>query len=564
MRRVIAIAVAFYLLLVLFNGFVLVELFLRRVGIPILFAVAASLACVGTGFLARRLRSDIALNFIVGYPIFGAICFLIALLKISSWTMVPIVGVLGGIGALSVAAGFSPLGGLKAAPTLVLALIGISALIEAQAPPSTLDELAYHLAVPWAWVKEGLAIDLPLVSHSYFPLGVESADIPFLVSLGTSGGVASHFLHLFAAIAVVALLLRTTKDCPIMTVAIVATPALALTAGWSLVDWIVLGVSLAFVNALEEDDAATAAAALAAGMLTKYTFIPIAIIAILVTRKFRGLLPGVAIGSLFFIRNLILTGNPLAPFFGALAPHVAHYRAGAFLSDYVFDGRFIDESLGASVFIACTLTTGLLPWILLAAGALLFFLAPSARLLVPFFAIPAARALPPTRPMRVLLAIAVATQLFLVAFFTDRTQAFALMSGRLDEKQYLAQARPSTMTIATLDAALPPSSCTLLIGLGETFWFQHRVRGGGNFDGPRISAYLDAGTPDALYARLRRDGITHVAVVATPPPTSVETKVEERETILSTGAGRTLAQMLDRHTLSVTQRGNATLFALRP
>ncbi|PYQ52335.1 MAG: hypothetical protein DMF59_04940 [Acidobacteria bacterium] len=563
MRRVIAIVIAVYLLLVLFNGFVLVELFVQRVGIPVLFAVAASLACIGSGFLARRLRSEVALNFIVGYPIFGAICFLIALLKISTWTMVPVVGVLGGIGLYSALGTRHSALSIKPLASIALALIGISALIEAQAPPSTLDELAYHLAVPWTWVKEGRAIDLPLVSHSYFPLGVESADIPFLAILGTGGGVASHFLHLFAAIAVVVLLLRNTKDCPIMTVAIVATPALALTAGWSLVDWIVLGVSLVLVNALEQDDAATVTAAVAAGMLTKYTFIPIAIIAILVTRKFRGLIPGVAIGSIFFIRNLILTGNPIAPFFTELAPHVAHYRAGAFLSDYVFDGRFIDESLGASLFIACTMTAGLLPWILIAAGALLFLLAPSARLLVPFFAIPAARALPPTRPIRVLLAVAVVMQLFLVAFFTDRTQAFALLSGRLDEKQYLAEMRPSTATIASLDAALPPDSRTFLIGMNETFWFQHRVRGGGNFDGPRISAYLEAGNSDALYARLRRDGITHVAVFAIPPPTAVETKVEERETILSTGAGRTLSQMLDRYTLSVTQRGAATLFTLK-
>jgi hypothetical protein len=565
MRRIAAIVIAVYLLLVFFSRFVLVELFLTRIGIPLLFAIAAGLACIGAGYLARRMRSDIALNFVVGYPIFGTICFLVALLKISSWTMVPIVGLLGGVGAISVAPALLPLRpGPRAGATLALALLSIAAVIEAQAPPSTLDELAYHLAIPWTWVKEGRAIDLPLVSHSYFPLGVESGDIPFLVSLGTTdGGIASHFLHLFAAIAVVLLLLRNTKECPILTAAVVATPALALTAGWSLVDWVLLGVSLALVNALETDDAVTVAAALGAGILTKYTFLPIALIAIVVTRKFRGVLPGIAIGSIFFIRNLILTGNPIAPFLGALAPHVAHYRAGSFLSDYIFDGRFIDESLGASLLMACTLTAGLLPWILLGAGLLLFFLAPSARLLVPFFAIPAARALPPTRPMRVLIAIAVAMQLFLVAFFVDRTQAFGLLSGRLSDEKYIAEVRPSTATIAALDAAVPPNSVTLVIGLSETYWFQHRVRGGGNFDGPRVSAYLDAGSSDALYARLRRDGITHVAIVATPPPTEVASKVEERDTQLSPGAQRTLSQTLDRYARSVTQRGTATLFALR-
>jgi len=154
-------------------------------------------------------------------------------------------------------------------------------------------------------------------------------------------------------------------------------------------------------------------------------------------------------------------------------------------------------------------------------------------------------------------------QLFLMAFFVDRTQAFALLSGRLDDEKYLAEVRPSTTTIAAVDSVLPPNSRTLVIGLSEMYWFQHRVRGGGNFDGPRVSAYLDVGSVDALYARLRHDGITHVAVIAPASITQVATKIEERETALSPGAQRTLSLMLDRYAGGVTQRGNATLFALR-
>ena len=54
MRRIIAIVAGLYFLLVFFQGFVLVDLFLRRVGIPALFAIAAALACIGAGFLVRR------------------------------------------------------------------------------------------------------------------------------------------------------------------------------------------------------------------------------------------------------------------------------------------------------------------------------------------------------------------------------------------------------------------------------------------------------------------------------------------------------------------------------
>ena len=165
--------------------------------------------------------------------------------------------------------------------------------------------------------------------------------------------------------------------------------------------------------------------------------------------------------------------------------------------------------------------------------------------------------------MRVVLAIAIATQLFLIGFFTDRSETFALLAGNVSDEEYLIRARPSTVTIAALDAALPPDSKTLVIGLSETFWFRHRVRGGGNFDGPRVSRYLEAGSADALFARLKHDGITHVAVIAAPPPTAVGKKLEERETSLSLAAQGTLAQMLDRYASSVTARQNATLFALR-
>src|SRR5437762_373042 len=133
MRRIIAIVAGIYFLLVLFNGFVLVELFLRRVGISILFAIAAALACIGTGFLIRKLQSNIPLNFIVGYPIFGTICFLIGLLKISPWTMVPMVGMLGGLGAISFLQRTEENYSWKPFATVALVFIGVAALIAAQA-----------------------------------------------------------------------------------------------------------------------------------------------------------------------------------------------------------------------------------------------------------------------------------------------------------------------------------------------------------------------------------------------------------------------------------------------
>jgi hypothetical protein len=577
-RRIAAIAVAVYLLLVLYDRFVLVELLARRVGLPLFLAIVEVAALIGTGFAARALfrkqwvpaEIDFARELLVGYPIFGAVCFLVGTLNVSSWTMgaLLVIGAVGGAYAIVRRLEMRPLQktAIEPIPLIVIAVVIGCGALAAQAPPSSLDELAYHLAVPWSWVKDHRAIDLPLLSHSYFPLGLESADLPLLAILGQSGGIASHFVHLAAAIAAIALLLRLARGNALAAAAVVATPALALTAGWSLVDFPLLGICAALV--LDEDEPGPA---FAAGLLTKYTFIPFALIVLIARHVGRasarrdGLKPvlhGVVLGSIFFVRNLILTGNPAAPFFSAGAPHVAGYRR-PFLSDYVFSGTFVDESLGASLLAACALSAGTLMWLLTGAGVLLFFLAPSARVLLPYFAIPAARSQAPGRTMRVLLLVAITVQLLLVVWFVDRTKVLTLISADASDEEFLTKARPSYATIAALDAALPNSSRTLVVGLGETFWFKRSVRGGGNFDGPRMSRYLTAPTPEALYNRLRGDGISHVAVFAPAAPTKDEKKLEERETVLQPEAQRALALMLDRFAQSVEARGNSALFTLK-
>jgi hypothetical protein len=549
--RIVVLAVAALLALTFLNRFVLVELFAQRIGASLIAAIVEGLAILGAGFLARRLRGDTALNFVIGYPILGAVCFLIGLLKINAWTMVPLVIVFAAIGVYSLwRTGAFACPDRRVRLSSIAIVVLVLGFIAAQAPPSTLDELAYHLAIPHTWVTEGRAVDLPLISHSYFPLGIESADLPLLTTLGAlGGGIASHLLHLIAAVATTILIHRRTRDA-LLTAAIVTTPALALTAGWSLVDWPLLGICIAL---LDDDEIP---AALAAGLLTKYTFIPIAIIVLLVKHRFRGIVPAIAAGSLFYIRNLILAHNPIAPFLGVDSPHVSAFRELT-LGSYIFDGRFIDESLGASLLISLMSAGGLLALALIAAGIALWMLAPSARLLVPYFATAATHAKIGSRVMRVIVAIAIAAQLFLAVFFIDRSNVFSLLSGNASDAQYLMKARPSFGDIVFIDSSLPPNARVLVVGLNETYWFAHRVRGGGNFDGPRISRYLEAPAPEGLREKLARDGITHVAIVNAPQ------KREERQTLLTPAAQQSLAQLLDRYAANVIAKGDVTLFALR-
>jgi hypothetical protein len=434
--------------------------------------------------------------------------------------------------------------------------------VVAQAPASSLDELAYHLAVPHTWALEGRAIELPLLSHSYFPLGIESADLPLLSVLGsTSGGTASHFLHLFAAIAVTLVVARRTGSW-LATAAIITTPALAITAGWSLVDWPLIGLFAVLWIALESDDRRTASAATAAGLLVKYTFLPFAIMAWVLRRKVPSWI--VLVGLVFFARNLILTGNPIAPFLAGDEPHVVGYRVAA-LADYVFDGDFIDESIGASLLVLAPFATGLLPLATLAAGVVLFLLAPSSRILLPFFVGPALSGAPALRK-RVVAALtvtAVVMQTFLVIWFTARGGSFSLLAATATEEEFLRKQRSSFASVEWLNQVVPARSRMLVVGLNETYWFARPVRGGGNFDGARVSRYLDLPNTAALRERLRRDGITHVAVITVPVTTKDAIKREERQTSLSPAAQKMLAEMLDRYASNVVSRGNATLFTLQ-
>jgi hypothetical protein len=537
-RTVLAILLALFAVLTLLDRFVLVEMLLRRTSIPLVLAALLALAMAGAGALFRRAKQiDLPLDLLIGYPIFGTLCFLVASLKISTWTLLPLM-VLGAIAAIfyflrryaSTADRRLPTADSSPAPhwsAIAVAAVLVAAFVAAQAPPSSLDELTYHLAVPHTWVLEGRAFELPLNSQSYFPLGIESADLISLLLLGPSdGGVASHFLHLLAAIATTLLVARRTRSW-LATAAIVTTPALAITAGWSLVDWPLTGLFVALFVALEDGELETASAATAAGLLTKYTFAPFALVAWIIYWIRNRRLPRwqVLAGVVFFARNLIFTGNPFAPFFSTDAPHVVGYRALA-LADYIFEGSFIDEAIGASLVILPVFATGGLALAALALAIALFFLAPSSRILVPFLVVPAVSAAPELRRRVVaaFIAVAVVVQTFLVLWFAARSNAFSLLAGTTEE-DYVRKQRPAYAGVEWLNLQLPPDSRTLLVGHGETYWFTRRVRGAGNFDGPRVSRYLDVATPEALRERLRADGITHVAVVAAPIPTTDEQKV---------------------------------------
>lgn len=558
-RIVLSALIGLFALLTIADRFALLELLVLRGGVPLLFAIAQAIAIIGLGCIARGSReADPALDYLIGLPLFGALLFLIGLLKVSTWTIAPVMLLLAIAGVVLILAGWRV--GERMAVTSSVSLIAVlivltCAAVTALAPPTSIDEVANTLAVPRTWALEGRAVELPLLAHSYFPLGIESADLaPIAILDAVRGGVASHLLHLFAAIAAASLIYRRTESW-LLTAAIVTTPALAIIGGWSLGDWPLVGLFVATFVALERNDAGndirTASAATAAGLLTSYVFVPFALAAWILRRRRPHWIA--LVGLLFFVRNLILTWNPVAPFFTEGAPALMGVRTLA-LADYVFHPDFIPESLGVALLALPFFATGAIAIAAALIGLALFFLAPSARVLVPFLVIPSLTAKNALQKKMVAIpvAIAIAAQTLLVAWFTARGGAFSLLTASTSIDAYLRKQRPAYASIAWLNETIPAGSRTLVVGIDELYWFAKPVRGGAASDAPRITRYLDVPAPEALRERLRRDGITHVAVVTSDTPID-----------LDAGGQKMLAQTLDRYAATVTTRGHATLFTLR-
>src|SRR3982751_1127999 len=186
-RRIGAYAVAGVLLILLIQRFLLVELFVRRCGLPIVAACVVAVAMIGCGSLLGRTH-DPATALLVGYPIFGTFCFLIGLLRVNRVTMAVVTIALILLNAARPRTLRAPAESGSRHIHVALVILALLACVSAQAPAIQLDEVAYHLSVPWEWVKEGRAVALPLISHSYFPLGTESADVPLLAFLGPMQG----------------------------------------------------------------------------------------------------------------------------------------------------------------------------------------------------------------------------------------------------------------------------------------------------------------------------------------------------------------------------------------
>lgn len=590
-----------------------------RILLPTIVALLLVVASIGAGTLAfvlfRRLlgdetdeqRGDPSTSLIVGYPLFGGVQFLIGAISTAlPMLLFPVVVFfVMGARALKVRGRIGTLEGSVNVGTVVLALLLLTAVTLALVPAVSLDEVSYHLAIPRIWIAEGSAAALPLMSHSWFPLGTEAADLPAIGLLGTRGAIASHLLHLFVGIAGGIVLVRSlprTRSSLLGAAAVISTPAIILGAGWSGTDVPLVAVTLVLFLALDRyltgsGGGGWVAPSIAAGLLIKYTFLPIVILLVGVALVFAASrrrmlivasIAGAVIGSLFFIRNLLLTGNPVEPFLSTTGEEIARFRwSGSWaetLSSYMFDPRLIDDSLGfvlpALALAAVAVFRLVEPWrraatlAMLIMTAVLTLIGPSGRILLPFLVIPAWVALAALSRKEngmgeflapLVLIVATLIQLTVVWLHIDRLDPLQVVNATVEDRDWVALHRRSMPLIGQGNSLLSSSSGkTLVLGVNELFWFEGRVTGGANFDSARISEHLSA-DPETLASRWRAQGIQQVLLY--PGHIRVGSVGEasgdrQRTLSLTPQAASALGEALRRHGVPAGETADAVLYRL--
>jgi hypothetical protein len=613
--------------------------FVGRYGWPLAAAVVVLLAALASGHLgligARRAFArwadlddlpappDPVMALLVGAPLLGSVLGLLAWPGVQARAaVVAATAVLAVAGAALLWRGRPSVGTLPRAGALLLLAPPVAiAVLLALAPVASPDELIYKLAVPKEWLLRGGMVELPLNSHSYFATALSAVA---MAALALSGGVAAKLAHVGLYLAALAALHRLGERLApgagaAVAVAFSWTPALAAIAGWAWSEWALVGLVavaceawLALRDAPAAAPAARLALALGGAAAVKATALPVILglaAAAFLAREClpprrRGALVALlaagiaAAGGVFYLRNLVWTGSPLAPLGLPDAPKVEHFRSAGELSPLaellrgydVFNGEMADDSLGVLLPLAVVLAPlaarrrGAGRDLVVAGGVALGVLlvpAPMSRLLAPALVplVAAAAALvgvwatqgPPRRAaLAAVAAVALAAQAQLAFWVVAEFDLSDVALGREETAAYIARHQPYARAFAWMGERLPAGATVLCIGESRTYDLPRRAIATGNLDGPRMARWL-AQAPDAaaLARQAAAAGATHVLlhrpfVVVTATPLAALSPLQ-RELVLELppATWRRVQAMLVTHATPVYRDEGYEVYELR-
>ena len=220
---------------------------------------------------------------------------------------------------------------------LVASLLFLIPLVGVLTPSTSLDwdSIAYHLAVPKLWIQQGHAGSISYIHHSNFPGVVDSwFTVGELIGGQTAAKTFTWWFTIYGAIAIYGFIKDrfNVTSAWLCTIAFASIPMVMWESGTAYVDvanGLYAGFGFVFaaqyVDKREKSDLILAAILLSFAAGSKYTglqaiFIASLVVLLLINKsdklgavKMGGLAAGLA--SFWYIKNWILVGNPVYPFF---------------------------------------------------------------------------------------------------------------------------------------------------------------------------------------------------------------------------------------------------------
>ncbi len=457
---------------------------------------------------------------------------------------------------------------------LVPLIAGLVTLTGTLAPPEFYDSLIYHLAVPDRYIRSHAMVPLEGNYYSHFPANM---GMLYAIGLLLRGGELAQSIHWLCGVAAVLTLFVMARRCTDRMTALVACILLSLTPGVMLIATYAisdLGVTLfgtlCFAAVLHLWDGADRRWLVAAGLFaglaagTKYTAAIVvcapAAVAIALRpdigrrqgHRRRALLDtAVFIGAVVVLlapwmgRNLVFTGNPLAPYFDSVgSPSLAEEMqrrlpdqggAWALLGHFLLAPWSVTmKRLGAGGYLGPAFLM-LIP--------LVFFMRRLPRAVLPLslmagigfvgwaLTVQVTRYLMPVLPLLALLAAISARRIFrplavgalswsllynLLLFFSliETIGSYRVVTGAETRESYLSR-RVSYYPAVSFLAELPADERVkvLFVGEGRGFYCPRDYVASTPLDSPILERYAEkTQSEEGLVAALRMDGFTHLLV----------------------------------------------------
>lgn len=310
--------------------------------------IVVGLVAPGLGELARRLFSrwfaemdpaaERGIATLLGLGLTGTLAYFLGF--VSTMASVGLIGLASLVGLALLAKG-----GLtehfkwnKSAIGLVL-LASIMPIVNVVTPSTTFDwdSIAYHLAVPKIWLRDGHVSSVSFIHHSNFPFAVDALNLFGLSVGGQSGGKAFQLaFFLFGMLAIYGLVREKygAKAAAWATAAFATIPIVQWEAGSAYIDiahglYAGLGALLAIQGMRDPRRLMLGGLMMGLALGTKYTGLQslfalgAVLIMLLVTMKpatgVKGIAAGLGlallVGGPWYLKNAALVGNPVYPFF---------------------------------------------------------------------------------------------------------------------------------------------------------------------------------------------------------------------------------------------------------